>query len=65
MTRAYDLYKRHTAEELVAMQQTISNDPAMRMPSGVGSIWLYLPKARKKLQDIAWAITYHLGDKKS
>lgn len=64
MTAALNLYKRKTMDELTAMQVAIHNDPVSRMPPGSG-IYLYTPKARKKLQDIAWAITYHLSDKKS
>lgn len=64
MTRAYNLYKRHTQDALVTMQKAIREDPAARMPSGAGSIWLFKPRHHKKLGDIAQAITFHLGDKK-
>ena len=66
MTRAHDLYKRHTQTELTAMQQAITSDPASQNPDAAnhGSIWLYTPKARKKLEDIAWAIRYHMDDKR-
>ena len=63
MTAALTLYKRKTQAELTAMQQAIRDDPACRMPPGSG-IHIYTPKARKKLQDIAWAIRYHLDDKR-
>lgn len=62
MTRAYDLYKRFTVEELLSMQKRVCDDPANR--NNMGGIHLYKPSARKKLSDIAWAITYHMRDKK-
>lgn len=62
MTRALDLYKRHSVEELTTMQRAIQDDPTCRNPER-GSIWIYTPKARKKLADIAWAIRYHMDDK--
>lgn len=64
MTRAHDLYKRKTQAELLEMQQAITSDPANRTPPEQNSIYLYTPKARKKLEDIAWAIRYHLDDKR-
>jgi len=45
------------------MQAAISNDPANRNTDG--GIHLFVPKARKKLSDIAEAITYHLADKRA
>ena len=63
MTRALNLYRKHSMEQLAAMQQAIHNDPTCRNPEA-GSIYIYTPKARTKLQDIAWAIRYHLDDKK-
>lgn len=64
MTAAHDLYKRKTQAELVEMQRAICADPANRTPPEQKSIWIYTPKARKKLEDIAWAIKYHLDDKR-
>lgn len=62
MSRGLALYKRHSMEELGSMQRAIHADPACRNLSG--GIHLYTPNARKKLEDIAWAIRYHLDDKK-
>ena len=42
-------------EELVAEQTKIVSDPKNRMP--VGSFNIYTMNARKKLNDIAWAIS--------
>ncbi len=64
MTRALNLYKRHSMEALTAMQQAICDDPACRNPEK-GSIWIYTPAARKKLADIAWAIRYHMEDRQA
>jgi len=59
--RAVRLYRKHTVAELVALQEAITSDPASRNTKQ-NSIYLYEPKARKKLNDIARAITYHLKD---
>lgn len=62
MSRGLTLYRKHSPDELHAMQERIKADPANRMPKG--SVYLYIPKARKELDAIAWAITYHITDKK-
>lgn len=64
MTAALNLYKRKTQAELVEMQRAICADPANHSARDHSTIHLYTPKARKKLADIAWAIRYHLDDKK-
>lgn len=64
MTRAHDLYKRRTIEELLAKGEAVRADPANKNPQA-GSIYLYTPKARKLLDDIAWAIKYHMDDKRA
>ena len=66
MSRAISLYRRYTMAELTAMQKAICDDPANANPghTGGGSIYLYTAKARKKLDDIAWAISYHMADRK-
>jgi len=43
------------------MNEQIQRDPRNRVRDG---IYLYPKNVRKKLDDIAWAITYHLGDRK-
>jgi len=60
---AVKLYRNHTIAELTAMQERICADPKNRMPEG--SLYLYRPQARRKLDAIRWAITYHLRDRKS
>lgn len=62
MSRGLTLYRKHSTEELHAMQERIKADPANRMPKG--SVYLYTTKARKELDAIAWAITYHMQDRK-
>lgn len=61
---ALNLYKRNTQAELVAMQEAIRSDPANKLPPG-SSLYIYTPKARKRLNDIAWAIRYHTEDKRT
>lgn len=64
MSRALALYKKHSLEELAAMREAVVTDPANRNTQP-GSIYLFSPKARKKLDELAWAVRYHLDDKKS
>ena len=51
-----------TEEELQAMMREIESDPKNRMPPS--SIFLYTPKARKKLDNIARVITWQLAEKR-
>ena len=46
-------------EELKVLRESIENNPINQMPKGE-SWYLYTPLARKKLDDIAWAVTYKL-----
>jgi hypothetical protein len=46
------------------MAAEIRDNPANRNPVP-GSIWLYTPRVHRKLDAIAWAITYHLHDKRA
>jgi len=46
-------------EELDKLRLSIENNPKNRLPDG--SFHLYIPSARKKLEDIAWGITYKLA----
>lgn len=68
MTRAYDLYKRYSSDELVAMDKALRDDPANLTPVGPdgkrGGIYIHNKVTRKKFDDISWAITYHLQDKR-
>lgn len=54
-----------TLPELVAMAEKVRADPDSANPGYArGSIYLYKPAARRKLDAIGWAITYHLADLK-
>jgi hypothetical protein len=52
-----------TTEELIAKAQAIRDDPKNKMPPG--SFWLYTAAARKRLDKIAWEITYLLAEKRA
>lgn len=56
---AVKLYNKYSIEELQAMEKKIKEDPRNQL---TGQFYLYTPSARKKLDAIAWAITYHLKD---
>lgn len=64
MTRGLNLYKRYTQAELTAMREAICADPANKNITP-GCVYLYVPKARKQIDDIAWAIRYHMEDKRA
>lgn len=49
----------YTTEELVALQKEVCADPKNQNRQG---IWLYTPEARRKLDAIAWAITYKIRE---
>lgn len=52
-------------EELETRRAKIVDDPANANPArATGSIFLYTPQARRKLDDLAWAVTYKLQAKK-
>lgn len=53
------LYEKYSIPELQEMEKKIKEDPKNQL---TGQIYLYTPSARKKLDAIAWAITYHLKD---
>lgn len=48
------LSDRHSIAELVAMRRIVESEPSNRMPAG--SLYLYTPKARRKLDEIDRAI---------
>ena len=55
------LANNYTFEQLNELRKKIENDPQSQNPDySKGSIYLYSPKARKKLDNIAWAVTYKL-----
>lgn len=49
-----------TNAELLALQETVTADPANQMPKG--SLYLYSPAARKKLDAITRQITHNLAE---
>lgn len=55
-----------TMEQLVSLQQQVTADPASKNPLRASgqSIYLYSKQAKKKLDNIAWAITHKLQEKK-
>ena len=53
------LHAKWTMEKLVAEMNRISADPASKNPNK-DSINIYTPAARKKMDDISWAIYHHL-----
>lgn len=53
--------RKLSTEELHALRERIQGDPANRTPPGSPSIYLYTPKARKKLDLIARAISERIG----
>lgn len=55
------LYNKYSIAELQEMEKKIKEDPKNQLS---GQFYLYTPSARKKLDAIAWAITYHLRDTK-
>lgn len=63
MTAAYSLYKKHSQDALLKLQDSIAADPESR--NKAGGIHLYEPKARRKLAAIAEAITMHMADRRA
>lgn len=60
-----DLYRNLSIGQLGELRAAVEGDPASANPAHArGSIYLYTPSARRKLDAIAWAITYHLQDAK-
>lgn len=57
---AIRLYQKHTQAELIAMRDAITADPSNR--DTLGSIYIYKPAARRKLDAIDLAITMRLED---
>lgn len=59
--KAVALFRKYTMAELVELRERITSDPANQQ---TGSLYLYTPKAMKKLNTIDWAITWHLRAKR-
>jgi hypothetical protein len=65
--KATDMATNLTMEELVELQQQVQNDPANKHPTrqrGGDTIWLYKKEAQRKLDAIAWAVTYKIEEKR-
>ncbi len=60
MSDGHRLYQCHDLAALQAMRVAVEQDPANR--AAPGGLYLYTPKARKRLEAIAWAIFYHMKD---
>lgn len=58
--RAVELYRRHSPDELVRMAEEIRRNPANRQHGG---LYHFTPAARRKLNEIRWAIYFHLQDR--
>lgn len=48
--------ERFTLAELLAKTAEVRADPANANPAGKRSLYLYTPKAHRKLDDLAWAV---------
>lgn len=53
---------RYTLDELHAMREKLCREHLIPPEERKGSIYLYPPKIRKKLDDLAWAVTYKLAE---
>ena len=59
--RALRLCERHTREELLAMEESVKNDPeSYKEATG---LYLYNNKALKMLEDIRWALYWKRNPK--
>lgn len=60
--KGHELANRYTMDELAAMAREIRERERIPVKERrrTGSIEMFPPNARKKLDEIAWAITYQL-----
>jgi hypothetical protein len=58
-----NLYLGKTIPELLELQRKISEDPRSKNPDSK-SIWIYSKAARRRLDNISWAITCLLKEKR-
>jgi hypothetical protein len=68
-TFGYDRVKlsnNYSMEELVKLGEQVTNNPENRNPAHLEgkSVYIHTPAARKKLENISWAITYKLAEAK-
>jgi ABC-type Na+ transport system ATPase subunit NatA len=61
MSRSTRLYAKHSMEELCKMLDSVPMLPNGHLRD---SIHLYSKKHEKLRDDIAWAISYHMADKR-
>ena len=61
--KAYELSKRYNIDRLLEMDKEIKEDPANKN-TDKNSIYLYTKSARKKLDEIGWAIIFILKNDK-
>lgn len=60
---AQALYKKNSKAELVEMDSRVTSDPKNKNVSG--GIFLHTPSARKLLNDIGRAISFHMDDERT
>lgn len=54
-----------TFEELNILRESVTNDPNNADPAySRGGIYLYKKSARRKLDALAWAVTYKLAERR-
>lgn len=61
-----ELYRNLDLVALNDLREAICADPANTNPAHArGDIYLYTKSARRKLDALSWAVTYHLMDRKA
>lgn len=63
MSTAVRLYQKHSQSELMEMRKAIEKDPENLAPPG--ELFRFKKEARRKLDKIDQAITWHLADKRA
>jgi len=64
------MYQNLTLEELTELTNQVQDDPKNQTPKDekgrpVDTIYIYTASARRRLENISWAITYKLHDLKN
>jgi len=60
--KAYDLYNKHTTDELTEMARREREDPKNLNPAG--HVQILNSRGRQRMDAISWAITWHIGDRR-
>ena len=60
-SRATRYYEKYSLKELEKIMQEVTDNPANKNPEK-NSIYIHSKNARKRMDDISWAITWHLRD---